>query len=153
WLLASAAWIMGWAIYLMLSVVAQALTSPEDFLAIPIVFFGPPIALLLCALAATSPSADQVRIDDQPDNRQGARPNRAALAARPRRRGDRVRRREFIALIGGAAMWPVAARAQQGERMRRIGMLQALADDDPEAVARRAEFEKALQALDWTVDR
>ena len=52
WLLASAAWIMGWAIYLMLSVVAQALTNPEDFLAIPIVFFGPPIALLLCGLAA-----------------------------------------------------------------------------------------------------
>ena len=52
WLLASAAWVMGWAIYLMLSVVAQALTSPEDFLAIPIVFFGPPIALLLCGLAA-----------------------------------------------------------------------------------------------------
>jgi hypothetical protein len=53
WLLVSAAWIMGWAIYLILSAIAQALTSPEDFLAIPIVFFGPPIALLLCGLAAT----------------------------------------------------------------------------------------------------
>ena len=52
WLLVSAAWIMGWAIYLILSVIAQALTSLEDFLAIPIVFFGPPIALLLCGLAA-----------------------------------------------------------------------------------------------------
>ena len=52
WLLVSAAWIMGWAIYLILSVIAQAMTSPGDFLAIPIVFFGPPVALLLCGLAA-----------------------------------------------------------------------------------------------------
>ena len=52
WLLVSAAWIMGWAIYLTLSAIAQALTSPGDFLAIPVVFFGPPIALLLCGLAA-----------------------------------------------------------------------------------------------------
>jgi hypothetical protein len=52
WLLVSAAWIMGWAIYLILSAMAQALTKPEDLLAIPVVFFGPPIALLLCGLAA-----------------------------------------------------------------------------------------------------
>ena len=52
WLLVSAAWIMGWAIYLILSAMAQALRTPEDFLAIPIVFFGPPIALLFCGLAA-----------------------------------------------------------------------------------------------------
>jgi len=58
WLLVSAAWIMGWAIYLILSVIAQALTSLEDFLAIPIVFFGPPIALLLCGLAACGPFVD-----------------------------------------------------------------------------------------------
>jgi hypothetical protein len=52
WVLMSAAWIMGWTIYLMLSAMAHALTKPEDFLAIPVVFFGPPIALLLCGLAA-----------------------------------------------------------------------------------------------------
>ena len=52
WVLVSAAWIMSWAIYLILSAMAQALTTPEDFFAIPIVFFGPPIALLLCGLAA-----------------------------------------------------------------------------------------------------
>jgi putative tryptophan/tyrosine transport system substrate-binding protein len=63
-----------------------------------------------------------------------------------------MRRREFIALLGGAAVaWPVAVCAQQSERVRRIGVLQLLADDDPEAVARRAEFVKALQVLGWTV--
>ena len=62
-------------------------------------------------------------------------------------------RREFITLVGGAAAWPLAARAQQSERMRRIGVLSALREDDPESVARRAVFEQALQALGWTAGR
>ena len=86
-------------------------------------------------------------------DRQDARPRRAADAARPRRRGDRMmRRREFITLLGGAAAaWPLAARAQQRERMRRIGVLTGrVAADDPEAQARIAAFLQGLQQLGWT---
>jgi hypothetical protein len=45
---------------------------------------------------------------------------------------DQLRRRDFIALIGGWAAWPLAARAQQGERMRRIGIIQPASSDDAE---------------------
>jgi len=64
-----------------------------------------------------------------------------------------IRRRDFIAIIAGAAAFPLAARAQQGTRMRRIGVISALREDDPEWVARRAVFEQALQALGWTIGR
>jgi ABC-type uncharacterized transport system substrate-binding protein len=65
-----------------------------------------------------------------------------------------VRRREFITLLAGAAAaWPLAARAQQGERVRRVGVLSGLREDDPESLARRAAFEQALQALGWTAGR
>ena len=59
-------------------------------------------------------------------------------------------RREFITLLGGAAVWPLAARAQQSDRMRRIGVLVAVAADDPEGQARIAAFREALQQLGWT---
>ena len=64
-----------------------------------------------------------------------------------------MRRREFITLLGGAAAWPVAARAQQGERMRHVGVLMSQTADDPEGKARAAEFLQALQQLGWTVGR
>ena len=65
-----------------------------------------------------------------------------------------MRRREFITLLGGAAVaWPVAARAQQGERVRRIGVLMGLTESDPEAQARIAAFRKTLQGLGWTEGR
>jgi putative tryptophan/tyrosine transport system substrate-binding protein len=58
-----------------------------------------------------------------------------------------IRRREFIAGLGSAAAWPVVARAQQGERVRRIGVIMTLAADDPEALRRRATFVQGLQEL------
>ena len=61
-----------------------------------------------------------------------------------------MRRREFITLLGGAAAWPLAARAQQAERMRRIGVLMARAADDPELQARVAAFLQGLQQSGWT---
>jgi putative ABC transport system substrate-binding protein len=65
-----------------------------------------------------------------------------------------MRRREFIALLGsGVAGWPLAAHAQQHERMRRIGLLQGLAESDPEAQARNVAFRQALEALGWTEAR
>jgi putative ABC transport system substrate-binding protein len=65
-----------------------------------------------------------------------------------------VRRREFISLIGGAAAaWPLAARAQPGERVRRIGVLMSLAADDSEGQARLAAFVQSLQRLGWTDGR
>ena len=65
-----------------------------------------------------------------------------------------MRRREFITLLGGAAAaWPLAARAQQPERMRRIGVLLSAAADDPEGQARITAFVQELQRLGWTDGR
>ena len=61
-----------------------------------------------------------------------------------------MRRREFMTLLGGAAAWPLAARAQQGERMRRVGLLLTAAADDPESLARVGAFLQGLQELGWT---
>src|SRR5262249_43173605 len=63
-----------------------------------------------------------------------------------------TRRREFITLLSGAAAaWPLAARAQQGQRMRRVGVL--MATGDPEAQARVIALAQGLQQLGWTVGR
>jgi ABC-type uncharacterized transport system substrate-binding protein len=70
--------------------------------------------------------------------------------------GKPMRRREFIASIGGAATsiaWPRAARAQQGERIRRIGALQGLAESDPEWPRRFGAFKQRLQELGWNEGR
>jgi putative ABC transport system substrate-binding protein len=63
-----------------------------------------------------------------------------------------VKRREFITLLGGAAVWPLAVHAQQ-DLMRRIGVLIALAESDPEAQARVAALRQALQELSWIEGR
>src|SRR5438105_1435765 len=65
-----------------------------------------------------------------------------------------MQRREFITLLGGAAAaWPLAAGAQQPERIRRIGALMALAADDPESLVRVGAFLQSLQQLGWTQGR
>jgi putative ABC transport system substrate-binding protein len=64
-----------------------------------------------------------------------------------------LKRREFVTLLGGAAAWPLGARAQQPERMRRIGVLMSLAADDSESQARHAAFLQGLQEFGWTVGR
>jgi putative ABC transport system substrate-binding protein len=65
-----------------------------------------------------------------------------------------IGRRKFLATLGGAAVaWPLAARAQQPDGMRRIGVLMALAEDDPEAKARVAGFRHGLEKRGWSEDR
>ena len=62
-----------------------------------------------------------------------------------------MKRRKFISLLGGAALaWPLAARAQQTERVRRIGVLMSYLESDPEAQAWYAAFREGLQKLGWT---
>src|SRR5215475_10908629 len=67
----------------------------------------------------------------------------------PGRRDGGVKRRDIIALFGVAAAWPLAARAQQFERVRRIGVLSSLAETDVEAQAWDAAFRKRLVELGW----
>ena len=62
-------------------------------------------------------------------------------------------RRAFFTLLGGAVAWPMAARAQQGERMQRVVFLHALAENDPEVQARIAAFGQGLEALGWREKR
>ena len=68
--------------------------------------------------------------------------------------GADMRRREFISLLGGVAVgWPLAVRAQQPERMRRIGVLMNTTADDPEQQSSIAAFLQVLQQLGWTEGR
>jgi putative ABC transport system substrate-binding protein len=65
-----------------------------------------------------------------------------------------MRRREFITLLGGAAAaWPFAARAQEADRMRRIGVLMLYPENDPEGQVRAVAFQRGLENLGWTVGR
>src|SRR4029077_1455863 len=86
----------------------------------------------------------------QSQHRQGARPHRAALDPRPRRRGDRVNRRELIALIGCAAVGrPLPVPAQQAGRKWRIGVLLGVSASDPEYQRRITVLGEALRELGW----
>jgi putative ABC transport system substrate-binding protein len=64
-----------------------------------------------------------------------------------------MKRRDFITLLGGAAIWPLAARAQQSEQMRRIAVIMVLTADDPEDQARVAAFQQGLSQFGWTDGR
>src|SRR6516162_4763867 len=64
-----------------------------------------------------------------------------------------MRRREFITLVGCAAAWPLAAHAQQGDRVRRIGVLMGYAENDPVAKRSLSAFTQALAGLGWTDGR
>jgi putative ABC transport system substrate-binding protein len=64
-----------------------------------------------------------------------------------------IRRREFITFLGGAAAWPLAARAQQRDRVRRIGLLMGRDENDPVAKAYLSAFTQALADLGWTDGR
>src|SRR2546421_673009 len=77
-----------------------------------------------------------------------------SLASGKRMQFGQLKRSEFISLLVGAAAWPLAARAQQGERMRRIGVLMDVyAPADPEGQARLAAFQENFQKLGWTAGR
>ena len=62
-------------------------------------------------------------------------------------------RRDFITLLGGAAAWPLAARAQQGDRVRRVGVLMGRDENDPEAKLSYSAFTQALAGFGWTDGR
>src|SRR5262249_18339089 len=64
-----------------------------------------------------------------------------------------MKRRTFVALLGGAVTWPLAARAQQPERMRRIGVIMNSTADNSDTQANLAAFRQVLQQLGWTNDR
>jgi len=65
-----------------------------------------------------------------------------------------MRRREFITLLGGtAAAWPLAARGQQPDRVRRVGVLMSASENDAEYQAYLAAFEEGLQKLGWSEGR
>jgi hypothetical protein len=64
-----------------------------------------------------------------------------------------MKRRDFITLLGGAAAWPLAVSAQQGERVRRIGVLAVTRETDPETPLRATAFRQALGKLGWSEGR
>src|SRR6516225_8446579 len=68
-------------------------------------------------------------------------------------RSKRLHRRELITLLGGAAAWPLAARAQQGDRVRHIGVLIGRDENDPLAKSQVSAFMQALADLGWTDGR
>ena len=98
-------------------------------------------------------AAHKVRIRPQSQDRKGARPHDPNNAFGHRRRGDRMKRREFIAGLGSAAAWPVVARGQQSARMRRVGVLMEWDENDPVGKAWISAFTHGLSELGWVGGR
>jgi hypothetical protein len=85
---------------------------------------------------------------------QDTQPHHSANTARARRRGDRMTRRDLIALLGTtAAVWPLRARAQQPDRMRHIGVLLNLSENDVEAQRLVTAFRQGLAQQGWADGR
>src|SRR6516225_6504621 len=93
------------------------------------------------------------RVYPQSQDGEDAWPYRSDRTTHDCQRGNRMRRREFITLLGGAATWPLAARAQQGERMRRIGVLLPASADDARFQTFVGAFLQELQSLGWSIGR
>src|SRR5215471_13084213 len=103
-------------------------------------------------MRSSSDEATRIRRDNRSS---GARATRdTGLAARPRRRGDRMRRRAFIGTIGAMVLSsPLMARAQQSERMRRVGVLTNRDESNPEGQAHLRAFVQRLGELGWVEGR
>src|SRR5262252_6661073 len=95
------------------------------------------------------PAAHGIRADLESQDCQGARPRNPGHTACPRRRGDRMKRREFITLLGGAAAWPIAARAQQPTKTLKVGTVAGTPKSSPQWVA----FERRMVELGYQEGR
>src|SRR5262249_30771778 len=91
--------------------------------------------------------------DRQPEDCEGHGAHDPGIISAARGRANRMRRRAFITLLGGAAAWPLTARAQQSQRIRRVGVLMAVAESDADVRSGVAIFQQSLQELGWTDGR
>ena len=105
------------------------------------------------ARGAAGRTADHIRFRAQSARRQGARRGGVRDVAGARHHGDRMKRREFITLVVGAAAWPLIARAQQGQHARRIATLTNTEANDAEWVRQLAAFLSELKGAGWEEGR